>query len=322
MLIQVLFICLLPNILLAESAASVTASVFLPKSVSPEAYNEQMNKYWTSERLQAAKPLDIILPSLKSKTASGDSEVSTGPASSVPGSIPSTSGMTGKAISPNGRQIATTGRVFWDVGGSSYSCSAAVVSSDSTDLVATAAHCVYDTASKTWYNNNNWVFIPAFSNYNKPYGTWPARNMIVLQAWTTSTDYNYDVAFVAVGKVNGQHIQALVGSQGIGFNYPRLAYTYSFGYPINLGNGLYLQSCNGTVRASRYTQNKYVGQELACGMTQGCSGGPWLQNVVDATGIGYVTSVNSFLVTNIPGYMHGPYFDSNTKLLYDDAKVL
>jgi hypothetical protein len=54
-------------------------------------------------------------------------------------------------------------------------------------------------------------------------------------------------------------------------------------------------------------------------MSGGCSGGPWLQNVNDATFIGYVTSVNSFTITTVKNVMNGPYFDSNTKLLYDSA---
>jgi hypothetical protein len=54
-------------------------------------------------------------------------------------------------------------------------------------------------------------------------------------------------------------------------------------------------------------------------MGHGCSGGPWLQNVVDSTGVGYVTSVNSFLINNVPNVINGPYFDSNVKSLYDQA---
>jgi hypothetical protein len=54
-------------------------------------------------------------------------------------------------------------------------------------------------------------------------------------------------------------------------------------------------------------------------MGGGCSGGPWLQNVVDTTGIGYVTSVNSFTISNVPNVINGPYFDANTKYLYQSA---
>jgi V8-like Glu-specific endopeptidase len=263
--------------------------------------------------------LDIKLPSLESKTTSGKSNTSTGPESSVPGTIPSDNGTTSKTISTVGRQVSTTGRVFFEVETALYSCSASVINSKSNDLISTAGHCVYDTTKKMWYNNNNWIFIPAYSDDNRPHGTWPARRFIVLQAWSQSTDYNYDMAFVALSTLNERHIQAVVGSQGIGFNQPRLTYTYSFGYPAHLDSGRFLKSCSGYTQKSHYTQNNYAGQGLSCTMGGGCSGGPWLQNVVEATGVGIVTSVNSFTITTIPNVMNGPYFDSNTKSLYDQA---
>jgi len=322
MFIQVLFICLLSNVLLTVSAENAYAEVFRPRLLSLDNYNEQLDKYWTPERLKGAKTLDITLPSLENKTTSGNGNVSTGPPSSVPGSLPSDNSAIIKAISATGRQVTTTGRVFWQTGESLWSCSASVVSSNSNDLIVTAGHCVYDTTEKEWFINNNWVFIPAYSNGNKPYGTWGARRMMVQQPWISSADYNYDVAFVALGTVNQKHIQTVVGSQGIGFNQPRSAYIYSFGYPVNIDSGDYLESCSGTTQQSQYTQSEYVGQALPCDMGHGCSGGPWLQNFNTATGIGYITSVNSFTITNVPNVMNGPYFGSNIESLYYEATFM
>jgi hypothetical protein len=45
MLVQILVICLFPTIVLAEAASNVIVSVFLPRSASPEAFNEQVVKY-------------------------------------------------------------------------------------------------------------------------------------------------------------------------------------------------------------------------------------------------------------------------------------
>jgi len=319
MLVQVLFICLFSNILLTESTENAFADVLRPKALSLDAYNVKLQEFWTSDRFKGAKTLDITLPSFQSKTISGDSNITTGPPSSVPGSSPSNNGTTNKAISTNGLQVKTTGRVFWQVGTSYYSCSASVVASKSNDLIATAGHCVYDTSAKIWYNNNNWIFVPRYSNGQAPYGIWPGRRFTVGQAWIKSTDYNSDVAFVALSIVNQRHIQGYVGSQGIAFNQAHGAHTYSFGYPVNLDNGLYLESCAGITSASKYTANGYMGQALSCNMGHGCSGGPWLQNVVDSTGIGYVTSVNSFMISNYPNVINGPYFDSNIASLYNSA---
>ncbi|CAF1652513.1 unnamed protein product [Didymodactylos carnosus] len=93
--------------------------------------------------------------------------------------------------------------------------------------------------------------------------------------------------------------------------------TYSFGYPVNLQQGQVVQYCAAKTSRSTYTTNNYQGQQLSCDMTQGSSGGPWLQSFVVGTGVGYVTSVNSFLVIGYPNYIHGPYFDSNIKYLWE-----
>jgi len=322
MLFQVLFICLFSNILLTECTENAFADVLLPKALSQDAYNVKLQDFWTSDRLKGATTRDITLPSFQSKTTSGDSNITTGPPSNVPGSSPSNDGTTNKAIFNNGLQVKTVGRVFWQVGTSYYSCSASVVTSKSNDLIATAGHCAYDTSAKIWFNNNNWIFVPGYSNGNAPYGVWPARRFTARQAWITSTDYNSDVAFVALSIVNQRHIQGYVGSQGIAFNQAHGAYTYSFGYPVNLDNGLYLESCLGVTSASKYTANGYQGQALSCNMGHGCSGGPWIQNGVASTGIGYVTSVNSFMISNYPNVINGPYFDSNIASLYNSATLM
>jgi hypothetical protein len=252
MLVQVVLVCLFANVLSVNSDENVVVDILRPRSKSLEAHNEQIRSFWTSEKLKAATPVDKVRTNVpNSRTASKNSTGSVGSASHVSGSIPENNATKSKGISSGGRQVYTTGRVFWQVGSSYYSCSGSVVSSKSDDLIATAEHCVYDTDTKQWYANNNWVFVPAYSNGNAPYGTWAARRLTVKQAWTASADFNYDVGFVAVSTVNSRHIQSVVGSQGIAFNQPRLAYTYSFGYPANLDSGRYLKSCAGNTQKTR-----------------------------------------------------------------------
>ncbi|CAF3824676.1 unnamed protein product [Rotaria sp. Silwood1] len=222
-------------------------------------------------------PLDRSLPIIN------------GPPISVSSIDPDRTSLISRVLNANGRQVATTGRVFWACDNTGYSsCSASVISSNSSDLIVTAAHCVFDTTTLRWLINCNWIFVPAYSNGNAPYGRWPARETAALTAWTRSKpDYNYDVAFVALSPVNGRHIVQVTGSQSLGFNQPRSQTTYAFGYPVNIGNGQTLQSCSGIPAASQYTLNGYKGQGLSnCGMGGGCSGGPWLQQFNTATGVG------------------------------------
>ena len=318
MFIQALFICLLANTLLVESTDYVFANVVRPKSLSIEDHNEQISKFWTDDRIKAAIPVDMTVPQLSGRTLQIKGDLSIGPQSSIAGSAPVKSTKRRRGTSSTGLLVATTGRVFWQVGDYLYSCSASVVSSTSGSMIATAGHCVYDVTSKTWYNNNNWAFVPAYSNDNAPYGIWPAESFYIRAAYQT-VDYNADVAFVLLSTQNGQSIQNTVGAQGIGFNYPYSAYISSYGYPSNIESGEYLESCSGQAQASPYSPGNYNGQELSCVMGHGCSGGPWLQNLDASTGIGYVTSVNSFMIDGRPNYINGPYFDSNTYSLYNQA---
>jgi hypothetical protein len=218
-----------------------------------------------------------------------------------------------RAINPLGRHVATNGRVFWSCSaGSLSSCSASVIPSTSGDVIVTAGHCVYDTTALKWLTNCNWIFVPAYSNGNAPYGRWPAREAAALTAWTQSNpNFNYDVAFVALSTLSGYHISQLTGSQSLGFNQLRSRASYSFGYPVNIANGEYLQMCSGVPAPSKYTLNGYVGQGLSnCLMGGGCSGGPWLQLFNETTGVGITYSVNSFTYSLAPNTINGPVFDT------------
>ncbi|CAF1374700.1 unnamed protein product [Adineta ricciae] len=100
--------------------------------------------------------------------------------------------------------------------------------------------------------------------------------------------------------------------------WPARLAAYAFGNPVNLDNGKVLQSCSGTPGASKYTGNNYVGQGLSnCYMTGGCSGGPWLQQFDESTGVGVTYSVNSFTYSSVSNTINGPVFDTNVYNLWN-----
>ena len=306
---------------LTESTDVVIGSVYRSKGLLIEAQNQKIRDFWTPARLKAAKSLDIILPKLPQGRSLASKNRSNRPPSGVPGSMPPIRSRLIRTINSNGHQVYTTGKVFFHAPDGDYMCSGAIVTSTTGDLVATAAHCVYDIDQHVWLTSN-WVFIPAYSNGSRLYGTWPARNFIVLEAWTNYGDYNYDVAFVALSTLGGWHIQSYLGSQGVGFNCARSDYTYSIGYPDNVDDGNYQKSCVGYAQNSTDKESNYRGQKLACHMAGGASGGPWLQYVDESSGMGYVTAVNSFIISSLGSYIYGPYFDSNIQSLYDSAKTM
>ena len=154
----------------------------------------------------------------------------------IEGTLPVSSTGLKRAGYPN-----TIGKVFFLDGSSTYMCSASVVTAENKDLIFTAGHCVFSTTRLTFVKN--FVFIPQYENNTRPYGTWAARSIYAMSGWTQSLEISSDVAIVLLYPLNGQHIQDVVGSQGIGFNYGHSANIYSFGYPVNYLNAEMMTYC-------------------------------------------------------------------------------
>jgi V8-like Glu-specific endopeptidase len=297
--------------------------------ISLDKHVDQIISFWTDEKLKAAKP---VMPNRKISPQS-ITEIDTipdGPPVFVNGVVGSAQkaaavadpdGLPIKGVfGHTGLQTYTTGKIFWNTTAHTYAvCSGAIVTAGNKDTIITAGHCCYDSTTKKWNINDNFIFIPAYQSGAQPYGKWAARLMTAYTAWTVNEKYNYDVCFVNLHKNSkGQHIQDLQGAEGIGANYPRNALVYSFGYPVNLAHGEIMQYCSAKTASSVYGHG-YVGQTIPCDMTGGCSGGPWLQNFDISTGMGITTSLNSFTINSISNHMNGPYFDSSIWSLYQQC---
>ena len=185
---------------------------------------------------------------------------------------------------PAASTVATTGKVFFTLGGVNYVCSGAATSSSNRDVVTTAGHCVNEGPGAF---ATNWAFVPAYNNGSRPYGTWTARSLVTTSAWANQGDINYDGGFAVMNTLNGAHLTDVVGGQGIGFNLARGLSYNAYGYPAAPPfNGETLKSCSGT--ASDDVWGGTQSQAITCDMTGGSSGGPWL------TGSSTINSVNSF----------------------------
>ena len=202
------------------------------------------------------------------------------------------------------------GKVFFRnaANGRDYSCSAAVVRSPSRDLVSTAGHCVHDSRG-TWHQN--WIFVPLFDRGRRPYGIWRAAWLATFTGWAAGKESGFDVAFVKVAAAGGRSLVDVVGGNGIRVGFSSrtrrltiLGYPFLPPYP---GDRQY--SCQGVTRPD--------GRRLrmACPLTTGASGGPWLEGYDAATGRGYVDGVttNTDLANTT---LWSPYFDDGVGALY------
>lgn len=241
----------------------------------------------------------------------------------------------------------TTGKVLFVMGGSYYVCSASVVTDGAAgrSIVLTAAHCVYDeTADMDEGFASNWMFIPNYdaspASLNKSgsfcdetqYGCWTAEHLVVHHGFASAGTFNdqavvHDFAFAVMGLGGGGKngstdvlVESIVGSQNlvIGSNGADERVD-AFGYPaVQKYKGKDLVYCEGLTGFDPNVGNETY--KLGCEMTGGSSGGPWLKNFNPETGVGDLTSLNSYGYSGDKS-MHGPKFDGNTALLFSEALV-
>jgi hypothetical protein len=239
--------------------------------------------------------------------------------------VPGVSGVSGVPWAGGGAVARTTGRVFFVMGGAGYACSGSAVASENQDVVMTAAHCVSDGAGH-WATH--WTFVPGYTDGREPYGSYPAQTYYVPAQWSAGADEDDDVAFVVVGpglagtgRVHGvrERVGAAVGGQQIEFG-DRAAAEAVFGYPSEppyTGQGL--DYCEGTLHPDPFgTQD----EGIACAMTEGGSGGPWLSDFDPRTGLGVITGVTTFRYSGQDRILYSADLGPVAQALYDRAASL
>jgi V8-like Glu-specific endopeptidase len=283
-----------------------------------------LERYWTPERMAAAKPADEGVSSMGVQqaaqtsalgeiTAQGTAPVTT--ESSLP-DVTIMSGSNGTSWPHRHDWVAlTNGKVFFDKSSTDrgWMCSGVVVTSEARNTVFTAGHCVHDGSGSRWYNGN-WTFVPDYYNGDRPKGTWQARQLWSLNGWMNNSDRAYDIGAAVMFPLNGKKLVDVTGSQGIRINGPQTPYVYHFGFPANSPfNGEDLINCDGQT-------SKPNNLKLACNMQGGASGGAWL---ADFNGnAGYTVSVNSYHVGNDLTQIYGPYFGDGAYNLYQSVRNL
>lgn len=293
--------------------------------------HERIVRYWTSDRVDRALPRDLTRPLPATPQGKGGKPGGGGSG----GGGASAGAVTGARWTAGGLVKQTTGRVLFTLNGTDYVCSGSVVAESRVDasVVLTAGHCVFDENADVF--STNWMFVPdyetggTFSCDLTRFGCWTASALVTTTGWRDG-DFNEDYAFAILGPggKTGQALQldATVGAQPISFEIAQPAMLYSFGYPAARPyNGQSLTYCAGTTAPD--TWGGSTDFALNCDMTGGSSGGPWMANFDLATGIGTLTSVNSFKYRGLKDYMFGPFVDANgaaafTVALSVDSNVL
>jgi V8-like Glu-specific endopeptidase len=212
----------------------------------------------------------------------------------------------------------STGRVFFTLGGTDYSCSGSAVASANASVVVTAAHCVSDGAGR-WATH--WIFVPGYYDGRRPYGSYPAARYFVAAGWQHGADEDDDIAFVVVkpARVHGavRPLVDAVGGQQIAFG-GRGAIQAVFGYPSDPPyNGRQLDYCAGLLLPDPYGS---ADAGLECTMTEGSSGGPWFAGFDPRTGRGTITGVTAFRYTGNSLTLFSADLGATARALYEKAQ--
>lgn len=181
-------------------------------------------------------------------------------------------------------------------------CSGAVVDAPNGSVVVTAAHCVHNPGEPRW--EEAW-FVPGYDRHgtaNVARVGWRVKSAHVESEWKRGRlpdSLPYDYAFLTVEKKDGRTLQERVGANRIDFApVDPGRQTVVLGYPAAAPyDGETLGHCAGTpaLLTGRDTQAPNVGGLLleSCDLTQGSSGGPWLQEYDAESQSGTVVAVMS-----------------------------
>ena len=295
-----------------------------PSGQAARAEHARILAYWTADRIASARPRDFVR-----------NEAGKLVPNAKPGGGGGSGAVTGASWTGNGAIELRSGRILFAMGGSNWICSGSVINDGSTtngySTVLTAGHCVYDGVDG-WATN--FVFIPDFDDAptytcaNTALGCWTATGLGANADFvsgggfgngTVHVDYGFArVGLGGTGATGTLELDALNGGYSLKTTTTSLADTqWAFGYPAEgKYRGKDLIYCKGSLINDPYGADTWG---MACGMTGGSSGGPFLHGTTSpADGSGQASSVNSYRYGGL-NYMFGPKFNAETSTVLGDV---
>ena len=301
---------------------------YVPRSRSTDAgeADPRVIDYWTQERIDNAIPADTFTSG--NDYATREALPPTDTASPQRVLSDPVSGAVGKTKERSTRSVSNFSEVNGKVlftnakDGLNYICSGSALNSHSKRLVITAGHCVHGGGKNgAWHKN--WVFIPDYHYNHRPYGTFQAKTFTTFQGWIDNGEgrlgFERDVAFVTTyTNASGQKVVDAVGGYGLRTGGSKNFDVTVFGYPGNLDGGERMWACWGRTTTHRWWLSSFP-KITGCNFGGGSSGGPWLDDYSNSTGLGHVRSVTSFGPKD-NSYNGGPYFDDAVMNLFNSTR--
>ncbi|NJP67924.1 hypothetical protein, partial [Streptomyces spiramenti] len=233
----------------------------------------------------------------------------------------------GDTTRPLDRKVPSVGKLIWETAdGGLRMCSGAVVAAPNGSVVATAAHCVREPGTPA--PGDAW-FLPGYEHGFDTFRRdgWQVTGVHLPEEWDVTRPLReilpHDYAFLTVERREGRTLQETHGANRLRFApVPEedavTAIGYAAAHPYDGESPYY---CTGPTRVIGPDEAiaANVGGLLLeeCGLTQGASGGPWLQRVDPGTGAGTVVGVTSAATGH--GEIVGRPYPAGARALYDAA---
>jgi V8-like Glu-specific endopeptidase len=279
----------------AVCASSVTIADARPVVHESKETRGQILGYWTTERMESAKPAERLAgQSPKARPGGGSS-----PATSVEVPLPYPS---------------APGKVFFTSNsGVNYVCSGTAVLSTNESVVWTAGHCVNEGPGAYY---TNFMFVPAYRDGTAPYGRFAAPTLLTTSGWRNAGEFGVDLGAAVVGaNESGQSLSDAVAEVPVVFNSVRNQSYSLYGYPAaKRFSGQRMRVCN-TAWSMDDTSAFPATMGVPCDMTGGSSGGGWF------TGSGAVASVVSYGYSSLKNVLFGPHLETEALQLYATAQT-
>jgi hypothetical protein len=263
-----------------------------------------VERYWTADRIAAARPLEASVESGGSLRLERSSASRNHPIAFTSGPVvdPALSGGT------------VHRKLLARIKDTDHECSATSVNSLNRSVILTAGHCVYERGRGF---ARRLAFIPALNGQLRPLGTWVYDSVYVAREWFQREDLDFDLAAVVTRPQAGVGVNDAVGAVSMAANYPREQQTYSaFGYPSNILAGRQMWRCDSPYGGDDPNASGAAPEPIAigCDMGDGASGGGW---ILPGGGIG---SLTAFSYDRHPDVLYGPYFGDRALALFGKAE--
>ncbi|MDB1088837.1 hypothetical protein PJ985_14810 [Streptomyces sp. ACA25] len=308
-----------------------------------------IDDFWDSDRMREAEDRDksIDEDDIDEGAGPGPGE-SSDPADDRGATDPTPAPVDAVAVdTPYNLNAAVVGKVFMETPDGPMVCSGAVVKDPgnpgTSNLVATAGHCVHAGAEGGWFRNI--AFAPAYNDRGAdaselesmpfeeqaPYGIWWTDLVGTTDYWVENgTDeggngahQDFAVMRVQPEDGGGASLEESVGAAvDINFQAPAvsgLGATQVYGYPAAPPfDGMLMYQCSDQPTRLSLDWSEPVMYRVGCTMTGGSSGGPWL-----AQGSGgdpeliSVTSIGPYDST----WLAGPRLEDEAQGVFDEVRT-